>query len=185
MKIMLHALMAAFIMCSAIAAEMELRIIGADIPQHKPSGAAWDRRISGVPNSHLPDPYVLVYINGELVFKSRVVDNTLTPRWNIIVPFTSYYRDDVIELHIYDADADWGALALQLRGIELQGHLRAIQENITGDDPIFKGTYRLAPSSYDAPSRHTLWMIEDEKKGVHFEVRPRIPPQQEDALHEE
>jgi hypothetical protein len=52
----------------------------AQIPPRKPSGLAWDN------DKTPPDPYVILYVDNRKVWQSPVIEDTLNPKWEILLP---------------------------------------------------------------------------------------------------
>jgi hypothetical protein len=57
-----------------------LQLLGANVPAAKVSGLPWDDDGSG------PDPFVRIYVEHQLVFESKVLENDHRPRWNVELP---------------------------------------------------------------------------------------------------
>lgn len=57
------------------------RLIGATMPERKVSGLSWDDD-DGTP----ADPFVRLYLDNRLVWQSDVLEDTLHPEWNAVLP---------------------------------------------------------------------------------------------------
>lgn len=76
-----------------------IRLIGAELPQFKGAGLAWDSDGSG------PDPFLRLIIDGRQVWESPPQEDTTHPVWNITLPrniFVSTMTNFRIE--IWDKD---------------------------------------------------------------------------------
>ena len=88
------------------ATSIEITIKSAKLPTTKPSGSNWDVGVAEV----LPDPYVVVYVNDEIVMKTSIEYDSYEPIWNSRVSFSSEFLDDYLEILVFDADIDWGGI---------------------------------------------------------------------------
>lgn len=65
-----------------------LTIVGAQIPPQQRGARPWDE------GGGLPDPYVRIYRDGELVFETPTASDTLQPEWNVTLPRNLYAPGD-------------------------------------------------------------------------------------------
>ena len=84
--------------CNHPGSKNELKIISAQIAGKKADGRNWDV----IPKS--PDPFVKLFIGGDLVFQTSVQIDTYTPFWNEKVPI-SYKKGVSIRIEVWDKDA--------------------------------------------------------------------------------
>jgi hypothetical protein len=81
-----------------------LRILGAELPPTEISGLPWDD--DGSP----PDAFFRLYIDGERVWESEVIENQLAPRWNAIAPRNVVIaRSSRFRLELWDRDTAFSA----------------------------------------------------------------------------
>lgn len=77
-----------------------LRIVSARIPELSRGALRWDDDEVG-----LPDPFVRVYRDDELVYESSVLDDTLRPEWDERVARNLYVRPDAdYRFEVWDSD---------------------------------------------------------------------------------
>lgn len=69
---------------SAPADLWSLTVVGATVPPRKRGALAWDG------SDGLPDPYVRIYRDEELVWESDTIQDTLSPAWNATLPRNLY-----------------------------------------------------------------------------------------------
>ena len=84
------------------------RLIGATMPERKISGLAWDDDGSAA------DPFVRLYIDGRLVWQSEVLDDTLQPEWNAVLPGNVIIKPDSgfrMELLDWDTPVSYDPIA--------------------------------------------------------------------------
>jgi Ca2+-dependent lipid-binding protein len=76
----------------------ELKISSAQIAEKKADGRNWDV----FPKS--PDPFVKIFIGGDLIFRTSVQTDTYTPSWNEKTNI-SYKKGVSIRIEVWDKDA--------------------------------------------------------------------------------
>jgi hypothetical protein len=76
----------------------ELKIISAQIAEKKADGRNWDL----IPRA--PDPFIKLFIGGELVFQTSVQIDTYTPFWNEKATI-SHKKGVSIRIEVWDKDA--------------------------------------------------------------------------------
>ncbi|CAN5228059.1 hypothetical protein BH11MYX1_BH11MYX1_08430 [soil metagenome] len=74
----------------------KLTIVDATISDKKAND--WD------PDASDPDPYVQVYLDGDLIGKSPTVDDTLDPTWNYAPPVYVISEGETLSLDLLDSD---------------------------------------------------------------------------------
>ena len=77
----------------------QLRIVSGILPPRQRSGLSWDE------GEGLPDPFVRLYRNDQLVFESRAIDDTITPEWDELLPKNFWAAPgQAIRAEIWDQD---------------------------------------------------------------------------------
>lgn len=75
-----------------------LRILEAELPPRKPSGLPWD-------SDGLPDPFVRLLVNGQQVFQTETIENSINPSWNVVFPANiSIPRGAEFRVEVWDQD---------------------------------------------------------------------------------
>lgn len=83
---------------SAPANVFSLRIIEATVPELNRGGMQWD-------DDRLPDVYVKVFRDGQQLFESETIRNTLNPRWDAVLPRNVLVdRDAHFRFEVWDRD---------------------------------------------------------------------------------
>lgn len=90
----------------------EIKIVSARIAEKKADGRKWDV----YPAS--PDPFVKIFIGGELILQTSVQTDTYTPSWNEKTN-TSYQKKVSIRIEVWDKDAMYNDLIGTWEGNEL------------------------------------------------------------------
>jgi hypothetical protein len=76
-----------------------LTIVGASIPPRSRGNIAWDGA------DGLPDPFVRIYRNEELIWESATLQDTLAPQWNAQLPRNFYAPADAsLRFEVWDRD---------------------------------------------------------------------------------
>lgn len=76
-----------------------LQVLEAELPLRTPAGLPWDTDGSG------PDPFVRLYLNGQLLWKSAVQNDTHLPVWNATLPRNVVIEGDAqLRLEVWDWD---------------------------------------------------------------------------------
>lgn len=84
---------------SAPANVWSLRVTGGVIPPRSRGDLAWDG------SDGLPDPFVRIYRNDELVWESETLQDTLAPAWNAQLPKNLFAPPDAMyRFEIWDRD---------------------------------------------------------------------------------
>ena len=52
------------------------------------------------------DPYVKAYMDAENQFRTKTVQDNLSPKWNHVDYFRVYRNDDGIQFNLFDEDVD-------------------------------------------------------------------------------
>jgi hypothetical protein len=77
----------------------QLTIVSGQVPQQSRGAIGWDG------TDGLPDPFVRVYRNDELVYETSTLEDTLTPEWNVTLPRNFYApRDATLRFEMWDRD---------------------------------------------------------------------------------
>lgn len=85
------------------------RLIGATMPERKVSGLAWDDD-----DGSAADPFVRLYVDDRLVWESDVLEDTLQPEWNAVLPGNVIIKPDSgfkIELLDWDTPVSYDPIA--------------------------------------------------------------------------
>jgi hypothetical protein len=73
---------------------------GANVPRETRDGRKWDA-VGG----HAPDPYAVLFVNGQVLFKTPVQSNTLAPTWPDAPAGNVWIRDtDKFRVEIWDSN---------------------------------------------------------------------------------
>ena len=84
------------------------RLIGATMAERKISGLAWDDDGSDA------DPFVRLYVDRRLVWESEVLEDTLRPEWNAVLPGNVIIKNDShfrIEVLDWDTPVSYDPIA--------------------------------------------------------------------------
>lgn len=80
---------------------MKIRITSAIVPYLQPTGALFDTTPSGT----YPDPYVVIIVNGNEVFRTSTVTDSITPMWNEPGVRLDITSNDEVEFKVSDDDS--------------------------------------------------------------------------------
>ncbi len=76
------------------------RLDSGEVPPTKVSGLPWDDDGSG------PDPFVKLFVDGRLVWKSEVKTDQTKPQWNVVLPNNVVIgNESVLRLEMWDWDS--------------------------------------------------------------------------------
>jgi hypothetical protein len=74
-------------------------VFSAQLSPRKPSGLIWDN------DNTPPDPYVQLFVDDRLVWESPVVEDTIDPQWNIVLPRNVMIRPtSAFRIEVWDQD---------------------------------------------------------------------------------
>lgn len=77
-----------------------IRFVDAQLPEFKGGGLPWDS------DGTLPDPFVRLLINGQVIWESPVQHDTLHPVWNVTLPRNIYVPSGAnFRIELWDDDA--------------------------------------------------------------------------------
>jgi hypothetical protein len=135
------------------------------------SASDWKKRIFNT-NMDSPDPYVIVFLNGKILFltpESAVLNDTYNPEWNVIMPkYFRYSIKDKDEITILIKDKDTDVMALTSKAIssarivvddKASGFQINVNEDSFNDDDTIGRWSGKIPSQYIMSNDDSVWNI--------------------------